>query len=80
MGDIFALAAIAEGAAMLASHVRVSAVARPEPVVGALALVEDRFRLVADEACALAHHSPVRMQEFLAKVRFHEWTGSSRYV
>jgi hypothetical protein len=55
MGDIFPLPGVTKYAAVLASQVGVGAVTRPEPVIGALAFIEDGLGLVADELRALTH-------------------------
>jgi hypothetical protein len=55
MGNIFPLAGVTKRATMLAAQVGVGAEARPEPVIGPLALIEDGFGLVADELRAPCH-------------------------
>jgi len=49
MRAVLLLAAVTEFAAVLAADIRVGAVARPKPVVGAFPFVENGFGLVRDE-------------------------------
>ena len=75
--DIFLLAAVAELAAMLAAQVGICAVAGPEPVVSALALVQDGLGLVEHEAGA-GRHQETGVRGQVSGVRYQGSGGGRR--
>ena len=79
VGRILLLPAIAEQTAMLATQVRISRIARPEPVVGALAFVEDRLWLVEDELCAAGHRGIILVGR-LRTADLHRWRRLRRWL